>query len=119
MTSISIEKNHVVLRWPDNGFIRSQSVEAFALVMILEELRRARPMWRFCWLIERQIEGRAAWRSLTSFQPVAGWTFDANEAMQFERQKDAEDFMTSDDGDGEIYEAKALEHGFSCRAEWA
>lgn len=67
---------------------------------------------RFAWLIERQIDGRAGWRSFTSFQPEAGWTHDANEALQFARNKDAEDFMGGDDGDAEIYEAKAVEHGF-------
>lgn len=67
---------------------------------------------RFAWLIERQIGGRAAWRSMTSFKPEAGWTHDANEAMQFSRDKDVIDFMAADCGDGEIYVATATEHGF-------
>jgi hypothetical protein len=67
---------------------------------------------RFAWLIERQIDGRAAWRSMTSFKPEAGWTHDANEAMQFSREKGAIDFMAADCGDGEIYVATATEHGF-------
>ena len=69
--------------------------------------------WRFAGLIERQIGGQAAWRSMTSFKPEPGWTHDSNEAMQFARQKDADDFMAADDGDGEIYSAKAIEHGFT------
>jgi hypothetical protein len=69
--------------------------------------------WRFAWLIERQIGGHAAWRSMTSFKPEAGWTHDSNEAMQFARQKDAEDFMRADDGDGDIYSATSVEHGFT------
>ncbi len=72
---------------------------------------------RFAWLIERQIGGQAAWRSMTSFQPEAGWTHNANEALQFSRKKDAEDFMTADDGDAEIYSAAAIEHGFSDQPE--
>ena len=69
--------------------------------------------WRFAWLIERKINGNAAWRSMTSFKPEPGWTHDANEAMQFARQKDAEDFMRADDGEGDIYSAVAVEHGFT------
>ena len=69
--------------------------------------------WNFCWLVERTETGITLWRSLTSFKPEAGWTADAHEALQFARKEDAQAFIDSDAGDGEIYVAEPVEHGFA------
>lgn len=86
------------------------AVDAAKVTMTVESAPATDP--RFAWLIEKSDRGWPLWRSLTSFKPEAGWTNNATEALQFSRKQDAEAFIESDAGDGEIYEAKPVEHGF-------
>lgn len=62
---------------------------------------------RLAWLVERQEDGRAVW-----YTPNFQWTTDANEALWFVRQLDAELFCFNTE-----IEASAVEHMFCSAPE--